>query len=187
MQIKKIIIVPLLLGFSIAHASQFASVIDAMAIESNADYSNKEWKDTQKIKGVKWQWPYHESGAHHSTMKGKARVGKDRNPNIGSANVLVEGARTMITRISISVANSRDAADMKLLGPGKAQKISTTCDMDYASEVQRFFQFQKPGYKPLYVKYSESWGASGESGSVDFTIAYRLEDAIDNPECKVVR
>lgn len=187
MILNKLVFVPLLLGFSVAHAGQFASIIDAMAIESTADYTNKEWKDTQRIKGVKWRWPHHESGAHHSTMKGTAKVGKDRNPNIGTTEVLVDGTRTMINRINISVANNRKAADLGLLGPGQANRISTSCDMDYASEVNRFYEFKKPGYKPLYINYAESWGASGESGSVQFTIAYRLEDVIDSPGCKVVQ
>ncbi len=186
MKLKNLCVIPLFLCASLAHASQFASVVEAMAIKSDAGYTNIDWEDTQKIKGVKWQWPYHQSGAHNSTMKGKTKFGTSANPNIGATMVVVEGSRTMVNRISISVANSRDAADMKLLGPGKARQIPTSCDMNYASEVQKIYEFRKTGYKPLYVKYAESWGASGESGSVDFTLAYQIEDAIDNPSCKAL-
>lgn len=186
MKLKLLCAIPLLLCASLTHASQFASVVEAMAIKSDAGYTNNDWESTQKIKGVKWQWPYHQSGAHNSTMKGKAKFGTSANPNIGATMVIVEGSRTMINRISVFVANSRDAADMKLLGPGKAKQIATSCDLNDASAVQKVYEFRKAGYKPLYVKYAESWGASGESGSVDFTIAYQIDDAIDNPSCKAL-
>ena len=97
MKMEKITLLSLLLITSAASAAQFEYVIDAMAIKSSDGATNNAWEDISKIKGVKWRWPYYESGAHDSTMVGKTKVGKDKNPNIGPTEVTVSGARTMIS------------------------------------------------------------------------------------------
>lgn len=185
MKFKYALLLPLCLATPLAGAAQFESVIDAMAIKATDGHTNNDWKDTTKIKGVQWKWPYHESGAHDSTMEGKTKVGKDRNPNIGATRVSVSGMRTMISSIKISIAN--ESADLSAFGKGRATPIRTSCDDDSASNTVAFYRFDKPGYKPLYISYQSSWGAGG-AGSVDFELAYRLEDVLaiyPNP-CKVI-
>jgi hypothetical protein len=159
------------------NAAQFESVIDAMAIKSSASasYTNNGWEDTSKIKGVKWKWPYHESGAHDSTMVGKTKVGKDKNPNVGATEIKVNGARTFITDIQISISN--ESLGIEAFGIGKASKIKTSCDDDSASNSVEFYKFEKPGYKPLYISYQSSSGASG-AGGVDMKVSYELDDAL---------
>jgi hypothetical protein len=171
---------------SAAEVAPFESVIDAMAIKSSDGYTNNGWEDVSKIKGVKWKWSYSESGAHDSTMVGKTKVGKDKNPNIGATEVTVSGARTMIASVKISVANA--SSDIKAFGEGRATKIKTSCDDDSASNTVEFYKFEKSGYKPLFISYQTSWGAGG-SGSVDFEVTYNLNDAlrIYPDPCKVLR
>jgi hypothetical protein len=82
----------------------------------------------------------------------------------------------MISVIKISIAN--EPADIDVFGAGQARKITTTCDDDSASHTVAFYRFDKAGYKPLYISYQSSWGASG-SGSTDCEVAYRLEDMLD--------
>lgn len=170
----------------IAHAEPFfESVIQAMAIPSSANHTNNSWEDAEKIKGVKWQWPYYQSGAHDSTMQGTLKLGKDKNPNIGATTVKINGARSFITDIEISIAN--ESAEIKDFGKGKVQPIKTSCDDDSATYQVAFYQFEKPKHKPLYISQVASWGASG-SGSVDFKVAYDLNDvlAINDQPCKVL-
>jgi uncharacterized protein YjlB len=173
MIMREIFLLPLLFVCSIAGAAQFESVIDAMAIKASAGHTNNGWENISKIKGVKWSWPYYESGAHESTMVGKTKVGDDKNPNIGAAKVFVSGARTMISSIKISISN--ESADIQVFGKGKATKIKTSCDDDSASNTFEFYKFEKPGYKPLYISYQASWGAGG-AGGVEFEVIYEQDD-----------
>lgn len=175
MKIKQIALLPLLFVASIAAAAQFESVIDAMAIKTSAGHTNNGWEDISKIKGVKWSWPYYESGAHDSRMVGKTKVGKDKNSNIGATQVTVSGARTMITSIKISISN--ESADIQAFGKGKATKLKTSCDDDSASNTVEFYRFEKPGYKPLYISYQSSVGAGG-AGGVDLEVTYAQDDAL---------
>ena len=186
MKIKQMVLLSVFFMSSTASAAQFASVIDAMAIKSSDGMTNKGWEDVAKIKGVKWKWPYHKSGEHDSTMVGVTKVGKDRNPNIGATEVTVSGARTMITAVKISIAN--EPADIQVFGNGKVSKIKTSCDDDSYSNSVGFYKFEKLGYKPLFISSQSSWGAGGDSGSVDFEVSYALDDALGiypNP-CKVL-
>ena len=169
-----------------ALAAQFESVIEAIAINSTATHTNNGWEDTQKIKGVKWKWPYHQSGAHDSTMLGISKFGKDKNPNIGATKVTISGARTFISEIKVEIQNEgenpSESAVKTLFGVGKVKKIASSCDADDMSNADATYYFEKPGYKPVFVKYVSSWGASG-SGGVDIKIANGLEDVLD--DCKL--
>ena len=182
MKMKQAVLLPLFFVTSIASAAQFESVIDAMAIKSSEGHTSNGWEDISKIKGVKWRWPYYESGAHDSMMEGKTKVGKDNNPNIGATKVTVSGARTMIASVKISISN--ESADIEGFGKGKATKIKTSCDDDSASNTVKFYRFEKTGYKPLYISYQSSWGAGG-SGGVDFEVTYTLDNVLNN--CKVLK
>lgn len=152
---------------------KFSSVIDAIAIKSNQDFTNQGWDSIDKIKGVKWAWPYYESGAHDSTMKGTTKVGKDKNPNIGATTIEVEGMRSMISTITINIGNEN--VDLSAFGKGKTKQIKTSCDDDSASYNLGFYSFEKKGYKPVFISKEESWGASG-SGTVEFKLGYTVED-----------
>lgn len=184
--IKQALLLLLLPASALCNAAQFESVIDAMAIQASATHTNNGWEDMAKIKGVKWRWPYYQSGAHDASMVGKTKVGHDKNPHIGATTVTVHGARTMVTTIKINIANA--SADMAAFGTGKASKITTSCDQDAASDKVAFYRFNKPGYKPLYVSRQESRGAGG-SGGVAFEVAYALEDVLNiHPTpCAVVK
>lgn len=169
-----------------AFAAQFETIVEAIAINSTATHTNNGWESTQKIKGVKWKWPYHQSGAHGSTMIGVTKVGKDKNPNIGATKVTVSGARTFISEIKVEIQNEgenpSESALRTLFGAGKAKKVPSSCDIDDMSYADATYLFEKPGYKPVFVKYVASWGASG-SGGVDLTIANSLEEVLG--ECKL--
>jgi hypothetical protein len=176
----------LVLVAPLAGAAQFESIIDAMAIKSSAGQSNNGWDDISRIKGVKWKWPRHEVGDHDFTMTGRAKYGRDKNPNIGETEVIVSGVRTMISSVKISIAN--ESAGIEELGKGKATKIKTSCDDDSFTNTVEFYRFDKSGYKPLYVSYQSSSGASGP-GSVGIEVAYLLEDVLgifQNP-CMVLK
>lgn len=186
MKIKQALLFLLLPAVALCNAAQFESVIDAMAIQASAGQTNNGWEDMAKIKGVKWRWPYYQSGAHDASMVGNTKVGHDKNPHIGATTVTVNGARTMVATIKIDIANA--SADMAAFGTGKASKINTSCDEDAATDKVAFYRFDKPGYKPLYISRQESWGAGG-AGSVAFTLAYALEDVLNiHPTpCMVVK
>jgi len=147
-----------------------------MAIQEKASYTNNGWDDTEKIKGVTWQWPYYQSGAHDSQMLGHTKLGTDKNPNIGATTITVNGARTFITDIEVNIANAGE--DINAFGKAKLTKLPKVCGEpeDTASDYSAFYKFEKPGYKPLYIGQVASWGASG-SGSVEFRIAYDLNDS----------
>jgi hypothetical protein len=168
-----------------AMAAQFEGAVEAIAIKSTATHTNNGWEDTQKIKGVKWKWPYHQSGAHDSTMVGMTKVGKDKNPNIGATEVSVTGARTFVSKIKIRIQNEgespSESAVKNLLGGGKVKKINTSCDDNSTSNGDATFRFEKSGYKPVFVRYSSSFGASG-AGGVDIIIANVFDDLGD---CKL--
>lgn len=184
--ISKIISLTIFAITPIAYAAQFESIIDAMAIPSSANHTNNGWESTQKIKGIKWKWPYLESGSHDNTMIGKTKVGKEKNPNIGATEITINGARSFITDIQISISNESQGIDS--FGTGKSTKIKTSCDDDSASNALEFYKFEKSGYKPLYISTQASWGAGG-SGSVDLKIAYELSDIFDSHSspCKVIK
>ena len=170
----------------LAHAEPFfESVISAMAISDSASHTNNAWEDADKIKGVNWQWPYYESGAHNSTMQGTLKIGKDKNPNIGATTVKVNGARSFITDIEISIAN--ESADITAFGKGKVTALKTSCDDDSATYQVAFYEFEKPKHKPLFISQVASWGAS-DSGTVDFKVAYDLNDVLNiNPvACQIL-
>ena len=172
---KQVVALSLILIGSIASAAQFESVIDAMTIKFSAGYTNNNWEEISRIKGVKWKWPYYESGAHDHTMVGKTKVGQHKNPNIGVTEVTVSGARAMIASIKISISN--ESAAIKDFGKGIATKIKTSCDDDSYSNAIEFYRFEKPGYKPLYISSQSSWGAGG-AGGIDFEVTYTLNDAL---------
>lgn len=183
---RAMLILGLLLASPLVNAAPlFESVIDAMAIKSSASHTNNGWDDTAKIQGVKWAWPYYESGAHDSTMQGSLKLGTDPNPNIGATTVEVNGARSFITEVDISIAN--DSADIKDFGQGKVKTIKTSCDDDSASYQVSFYEFQKPRYHSLYISRVASWGASG-SGTVNFKVAYDVNDVLqlDPQTCTVL-
>ena len=64
-----------------------------------------------------------------------------------------------------------------LFGVGKVPNIPTSCDEDesYSYSVATY-KFQKPGYNPVYIRSSGSWGASG-AGSTNHEIYYDLPDS----------
>lgn len=161
---------------SSASADQFESVIDAMSIKSSEMHSNNDWESSSLIKGVDWKWPYYESGAHDSTMTGVAKFGKDKNPNIGSTEIVINGSRSMMSSVEIKISNME--AGLEVLGHGNFKRISTSCDSDSPLNTVEFYSLERPGYKPLYVRYFTSWGAGG-GGGVYFEVAYRIEDVLD--------
>lgn len=163
----------------------FESIIDSLAIKTTASHTNNDWEAADKIQGVKWEWPYYESGVHDSTMQGTTHLGKNTNPNIGATTVTINGARTFITDISVSIAN--EGADIHDFGTGKITQLKTSCDDDSATYQVAFYQFEEPNYKPLYISQTASWGASG-SGSVDFKLAYEVNDllATDPVACELL-
>lgn len=171
----------------------FSTIIEAIGVKSDQDQTNNSWDNVSKIKGVKWDWPYFESGAHDSTMRGKAKIGKSKNPNVGETSILVKGARTLIFQIHIEVNNEPNYQTINdLFGKAKIKKISSSCDEDMATFGDSIYKFTKDGYKPLYVHLGYSWGAGGDSGSVNAIVANQLEDALQdirggNTPCTTVR
>lgn len=175
--LKKIIVLTVISLPIIASATTLPSVINAFAIKQVDAHNHNSWENTQKIKNVKWQWKYYESGAHDFTMKGQTHLGKSKNPNIGKTSIQINGLRTMITNAQISVDNKH--VDVKEFGAGKYQKISTECDIDGVLTYFYVYKYTKKGYKPLFISQSGSWGASSEDGSEDFHIAYNLDDILN--------
>ena len=169
-----------------ALAAQFSSVIKAMAIPESARHNANGWDSIDDIEGVIWEWPYYESGAHDSTMVGHTKVGNSKNPNIGDTSLYVNGARSFITDIKISIQNlgedPSEAALKNLFGQGESTKIPSSCDQSYATEAEATYQFKKSKYRPVFIRYSSSWGGSG-GGSVDIIVAnslIRLNDGYDD-------
>ena len=180
-------VVALLSLASVTHAQQFKSVVDALAIKSNAGYTNPSWGAAQHIKGIKWQWPYYESGAHEATMEGKTKVGKDKSPYVGDTTVTIRGSRTMITEVEIAVQNA--SVDIAALGPGKATKLKTSCDDDSASYSFALYRFDRRGYLPLYVSAMSSYGASGDAGIEVLRVFLARDNALQSEDtpCVITR
>ena len=170
-----------------ACAQQFQSVVEALSIKANASYTNPGWDAAKQIKGVKWRWPYNQSGAHDSTMVGKTKVGKDKNPHIGDTTVTIRGARTMIFEVEISVHNA--SVDMAALGPGKKTRLKTSCDKDGVSDRFALYRFDRSGYLPLYVINSVSYGASGKIGVETLKVFLSQDEALqsETPNCVIKR
>lgn len=166
-----------------AYSAQFSSIIDAIAIPKNAEYTVNSWENTEQIQGIKWEWPYYESGAHDSTMVGTTKVGNSRNPNIGYTEITINGARTFITGIEITIQNEGEnpskSAINGLFGSGSITKIPSSCDQDYATWADATYQFKKSRFQPVFIRYASSWGASG-SGAVTINIANSLRDLNDD-------
>ncbi len=166
---------------AVASAARFDSIIDAMAIPLSAAHTNNGWEDTQKIRGVKWKWPYSQAGAHDNTMRGA--TGK----NGKHADVFVSGARSMIFEVEVSVAQPGGEIDVSDFGSGSASSIPTTCDEDSVSYGVSFYRFQRPGTKPLFMLRQYSYGASGQ-GSASVVVAYGLADLLsqNGMSCKPI-
>lgn len=169
-----------------AYAAQFSSIIDAMAIPKNVEYNVSNWENAEKIQGVEWEWPYYESGAHDHTMVGTTKVGSSKNPNIGYTEVAINGARTFITEIEITIQNEGENPSKseinKLFGSGKLVKILSSCDQDYATWADATYQLNKTKAQPVFIRYGSSWGASG-SGAVTIKVANSLVDLNGYDDC----
>jgi len=158
-------------------AGQLESVIDALAIPITANHTNNDWSSMEKVKVMRWTWPYNKSGMHDHTMEGMFHH---------DATIFVQGARTLIASVTLSFSN--DHPKIGDFGKGQAVKIATDCDDDSMNYSVAFYQFTRPEHKPLYIRYEASFGASG-SGSVEYNIAYHLDDSLRSlyPKlCKVV-
>jgi hypothetical protein len=156
---------------STASAARFDGIIDAMAIPLGAAHTNNSWEDTQKIKGVKWKWPYSQAGAHENTMQGS--YGPKNKPT----DVVVSGARTMTSEVEVSAHYPGAEIDIADFGPGNVSGIATSCDENSSGYGVAFYRFQKPGAKPLFMLRQYSYGASGQ-GSVSVAVAYDLADLL---------
>jgi hypothetical protein len=122
-------------------------------------------------------------------MIGKAKFGNNKNPNIGVTQIKIDGMRTMISSLNIRIQNAGENPSIKavnsMFGPGNVKVIKTDCDDDSASNPFATFQFEKAGYKPVLIKYSASWGASGETGSVEMVLGNSLGDILGS--CKAIK
>lgn len=161
-----------------AYSAQFSSVVDSVAIPKNASYSGHSWEDADKIRGITWRWPYYNSGAHNYTMIGETKVGNSKNPNIGYTEVKINGNRNFIVKAHIFMQNegampSKESVNY-YLGKGEVVKIKSSCDYDSALHGDATYSFTKKNFKPIFVRYSSSWGASG-SGSTNIVVANYLE------------
>lgn len=169
-----------------AYSAQFSSIIDAMAIPKNVEYNVNSWENVEKVQGVEWEWPYYESGAHDSTMIGTTKVGDSKNPNIGYTEININGTRTFITDIKITIQNEGENPSNnevnKLFGSGKVVKIASSCDQDYATWADATYMFKRPKDQPVFIRYGSSWGASG-SGTVMVTVANSLVGLNDYDNC----
>ena len=169
----------ILMSTSAHAAAPLESFIDALAIKDSASHTNNGWEDTEKIKGVTWEWPYYESGAHDSQMIGSTKLGTDKNPHIGATTITVSGARSFITDIEIAITNASE--ELAAFGKAKTTKIANTCSTqaieatESALDSLEFYKFEKAGYKPLYISQYASWGGSG-SGLTSFRLAYDAND-----------
>jgi hypothetical protein len=154
-------------------------MVTAIGIKVSEDQTYNSWEKIEEIEGVEWQWPYYESGAHGASMVGKIKIGKSKNPNVGATEIIVEGFRHGMSKIYISISNEPEyQAVTDLFGPGQLKKIQNSCDIDYASTGDALYEYTKPGYKPIFVRLEYSWGASGDSGTVDVIVSYELSDAL---------
>lgn len=161
-----------------ANAAQFETVVDALAIPEKESHTNNNWSATQRIKGVRWKWPFHQTGEHNSTQVGVAKVGKNKNPNVGAVTVTVTGARSFISKIHLSIANPEETLTVADFGKGKATMLKTTCDEPSVSNTVEFYRFVKPGFKPLFIGHQASYGASG-AGTDNWELSNSLNEALD--------
>ena len=163
-------------------AAQFESIVQAFATPIKSDHNVMMWKDVEKIKNIKWKWPYYESGAYEHTMVGLTKVGKDKNPNIGATEVTIQGSRMNLYSIYIDInMEGEDPSEKQInhfFGAGKVKKIRTSCDEDGHSYSVATYKFQKPGYNPVFIRSTSSWGASG-AGSTGHEIYYDLPTSCD--------
>lgn len=162
-----------------AYSAQFSSIIDAVAIPKTSPNTVSVWENADKIKGIKWKWPYYESGAHDSTMEGTTKVGSSKNPNVGATEITITGARTFMTAIEIMIQNEGENPSKseinKLFGAGRVLKIASSCDQNDATWGDATYHFTSSKGQPGFIRYESSWGASG-SGAVTITVANRLTD-----------
>ena len=162
-----------------AYSAQFSSIIDAMAMPKASPSNVSGWENVDKIKGIKWKWPYYESGAHDSTMEGTTKVGSSKNPNVGATEITITGARTFMTAIEIIIQNEGENPSKseinKLFGPGRVLKIESSCNKNDATWGDTTYHFTSSKGQPGFIRYESSWGASG-SGAVTITVANRLTD-----------
>lgn len=179
-----------LMLFGIANtaiAAQFESVISALGISESKDQTFNGWESATKIKGIKWNWPYYESGSHDSTMVGETKVGKDKNPNIGATVVSIEGSRNGMNSVHVAISNEGpDASEdgvFSLFGKARLKKITSSCDEDSMQNSFVMYEYNKQGLKPLYVSVLSSSGAGGSS-NVNAIVTYDLEYLIFET-CKV--
>ena len=166
-----------------AYSAQFSSIIDAMAIPKNSLNNVSGWENADEIKGVKWKWPYYESGAHDSTMEGTTKVGRSKNPNVGYTEVTITGARTFMTAIEIMIQNEGESPSKseinKLFGSGKVVKIASSCDSNHPNEGDATYYFTRAKDQPIFIRYEINLGAAGKGGSAggaSITVANRLTD-----------
>jgi len=167
----------------------FESIISAMSIPVAESYSAPSWEDAGRIEGVKWTWPHTDTGEHESTMEGSTRFGDSPNPNVGATKVVLSGARTMWQLSHITIANAGDnpseEAVVQLFGQATVQKVASPCDSDGAGYGDAMYRFERAGYKPLFVRYQASKGASGDSGTVELRIASTTE--MLNEDCAAAK
>lgn len=74
-------------------------------------------------------------------MIGTTKVGISRNPNIGNTEVKIDGDRSMITDIKISINN--ESGGIEIFGKGAATKIKTSCDINNPMDTVEFYKFKK--------------------------------------------
>ncbi|MCB5195691.1 hypothetical protein [Deefgea salmonis] len=175
----------------LAHSAQFESVLDSISIKKSQTYNINSWDSANNIKGVKWKWPSNESGAHDATMVGKAKFGKNKNKNIGATSVALAGSRAGISTARVSIENdpelSNDDSSIKqLFGDGNVKSLKTSCDDDGASNSTLYYKFERVAYKPVYININRSFGASGDSGSIDFLIGNAIDDVLEQ-NCVVTK
>lgn len=154
----------------IAFAAPLDQIIDAMSIPVAASHTNIGWEGLAKAKGVRWDWPASQSGAHDHTMRGKLRVS-----GAGVAEVTVTGARSFVDSVAVTLPEPGFAAS--LMGQGLA-KIATTCDEDTGGYSVAFYRITRPGFKPLFASHTSSQGAGG-AGDTAFTISNDFTGAAD--------
>lgn len=194
MKMKKIFIIAVLILISncymmVVYAAKhapLATIIDAIGNKGCTDgCCVGDWeKRIEKIKGVKWKWSVYEMGAHDVPMEGITVIGRDKNPNIGKTEILVEGPQSGPEKISISIANKENQVEiLDLFGTGKLKRIATSCDINEASAVDLTYKYTKNKYDPLYINYTKSWG---KTGSIDIIVSCTGIEAVLQGDCKVL-
>ena len=175
----KALIICLALLFSAAqtYAGQFKTLVDAIGQKQSG------WENTNKIKGIKWEWPHYEVGAHEFTMVGATKVGQNKTPNIGVTTVLIEGYRTGFSLITLRAQNSR--VKVTMFGESASSKIKTSCDDNSMTNSFEVFKFQNTGAVLVYLSISYSEGASGQAGDAVLSLSTDPKDVMDKG-CKLL-